>query len=53
MKQGVILDNLDLSAHAFYIVGRQPPAQLASDQPVSEQFLLMEHPSLSRKHAVF
>jgi hypothetical protein len=50
IKDGVLLDTINLSMHAWYVVGRQPP-----DEGVDEasNFILMEHPSLSRKHAVF
>ena len=42
----MIVDTHLLGTYPFYIVGRQPP------QIEAENFILFEHPSLSRKHAV-
>ena len=42
MKEGVILETLDLSTRPFYLIGR--------DQVHCPIFL--EHPSISRKHAI-
>jgi len=47
IKNGVQLDLIDLNEHAWYMVGRMPPENEAAN------FILMEHPSLSRQHAVF
>ena len=46
-KDGSIVQVHLLNSHPFYVVGRQPP-----EAESAENFLLFEHPSLSRKHAV-
>ena len=46
-KDGSIVQVHLLNSHPFYVVGRQPP-----EAENAENFLLFEHPSLSRKHAV-
>ena len=46
-KDGSIIQVHLLNSHPFYVVGRQPP-----ETKNIENFLLFEHPSLSRKHAV-
>ena len=44
MKEGVILDEIELTGRDYFIIGRQ------NDKNVN---ILMEHPSISRFHAVF
>ena len=43
----MIVDTYILNMHPFYVIGRQPP-----QSEEAENFILFEHPSLSRKHAI-
>ena len=44
VKNGVLIETIDLNEFAWYMIGRQMP----ENSEESKNFLLMEHPTLSR-----